>query len=360
MVRNRRIGSLVAVCGAVGALALGSQVPAHADAQAQSGDVVGVGSDTVQYVANFLDEGDPNGDAGFNAGVLNRAFSFDATTNANGVAVTTSDGSAPNTVYRGGQGAINPRANDSGSGIAALLADTTNKSVNFARASRLPNQGEESNADGTAEAGLHVYRIATDGLASGTAATTNAPASLSVNQLLSVYNCSITNWSGFSGGKSGTIAPYLPQTSSGTYKTFIADLTAANGGTAPTIGSCVTNGVQESDPSVLKGNPNAIVPFSTGRISLINTGYLGSTFANTVSAISGSGSYLDTRGLYIVVRQADLASTKKFEPGSTANFVATLFGSANSFYGAANQSDNYAAAGVNQSYKDCGKDPTSC
>src|SRR5450631_4285308 len=76
-------GMVVAVAGA---LTLGIFAPtmAHADLAPAAGDVVGVGSDTVQYIGDFGADGDYLGDSGYNAaGNVNRLVSFDATPDAN-------------------------------------------------------------------------------------------------------------------------------------------------------------------------------------------------------------------------------------------------------------------------------------
>jgi hypothetical protein len=67
----------------------------------------------------------------------------------------------------------------------------------------------------------------------------------------------------------------IPPSGSSIYKTFIADLTTANGGTAPTLGSDVKT-VEQNDPTAITGasSPaNAIVPFSAARLALWNDGY---------------------------------------------------------------------------------------
>ena len=67
------------------ALSIARIAPANADIAPSAGDIVGVGSDTVQNMANFLGDGDPFGaSSGINAsGGKNRFFSFGATPDAN-------------------------------------------------------------------------------------------------------------------------------------------------------------------------------------------------------------------------------------------------------------------------------------
>src|SRR3954462_7325817 len=72
---------------AVGALALGvlatAGQPAQADPAPGGTDIVGVGSDTLQYMLDFGADGDYNGTIGYNAGKLSRLISFDATPDSN-------------------------------------------------------------------------------------------------------------------------------------------------------------------------------------------------------------------------------------------------------------------------------------
>ena len=147
------------------ALAAGLAAPAAlADYAPGSGDVVGVGSDTVQYAGDFVADGDVLGDLGWNSsGAVNRLINFDATADANarlaygdgGVTGTCAPGQGgtagtgnqntthadtpctlnPTIVLRAG---LNPvlRPNGSGAGLNALLADTTTPfKINYVRRS---------------------------------------------------------------------------------------------------------------------------------------------------------------------------------------------------------------------------------
>src|SRR5262249_53735708 len=98
-------------------------------------------------------------------------------------------------------------------------------------------------------------------------------------QLVNVYKCSAgaTDWNSFNPAApvGSTIIPEIPQSGSGTGDTFRADLQAANGGTAVTLGGCVQT-VEENAPTSITGAStpaNAIAPFSSGRIALFNSGY---------------------------------------------------------------------------------------
>ena len=83
----KRAGGAVAVVAAA-AVSVALAAPANADTGAQAGDVVIVGSDTVQNAINFVLDGSPGVAGGYNTnGNLNRAVAFDATGDANGRAV---------------------------------------------------------------------------------------------------------------------------------------------------------------------------------------------------------------------------------------------------------------------------------
>lgn len=360
-----------AVAATVAALTVGLAGPAFADQQPRSTDVVGVGSDTVQYVANFVDDGSPNGLAGYNAlNTARRVWSFDATADAAGRTAYkngTSTALDSQVVLRAGTNPV-ARPNGSGSGIAALLADANHR-IDFVRSSRLPTAAEQTTAAGTAGfgAGIHVFRIATDGLEIAVNnAATNAPVGLSAAELVNIYNGTWTTWGqipGYTGSApTNTIIPVIPQSGSGTRNDFLNDLKAANGGVAITLGANVKV-AEEHDPAGITGQSapaDAIEPFSVGRYNLIQTGYLGTSApANAVKLLTGtapdaSAAYVLNRSLYILVRDADVNSTTPMQVGGTLNFVKTLFGTSTSFYAKAANSGLFTAAGVTQSWADLG------
>ncbi len=392
------------VAGGLGiTLSLGSS-PSFADVQPHGNDIVGVGSDTVQYVADFVNDGDPNSNSGYNnIERTRRIFNFDATTDAAGAAVYGPGGVAtvPNIVARAGGFPI-ARPNGSGDGIAQFLHDTTAPfKFNYVRSSRLPSAAEESTAAGIGSfgGGMHVYQIATDGLdiadnnqASGVTAgdpLTCVPAvGLTGTDLVNIYKGTYKKWSDVPGYVSpgGTCAtegilPTIPQSGSGTAKDFLADLqTNFNGGVAITLGTNVVVG-EEHDPRSItsvtshtdvNGNTvnkqDAIAPFSTGRYNLIQTGYFDHTLdvktpgtspvlSNTIALESGGSAYHLNRFLYIIVRQADVASATPFLPGGTQNWVTTFFGSSTSWYGKAANAALFTSAGVTQAWVDKGLNP---
>ena len=75
------------------ALCLGAVSPALADIAAGANDAVGTGSDTTQNVSNFLFDG-IGVNTGYNLGLKNRVFSFDAVGDANGRTAYTDNSAA--------------------------------------------------------------------------------------------------------------------------------------------------------------------------------------------------------------------------------------------------------------------------
>ena len=366
---------------AVTALSLALVAPASADMAPGADDIVGVGSDTVQNIGNFMADGDTNFAAsGVNSSVSkNRLISFDATPDANDRAGylngSTSAGLRPlnpTIILRAGSSPIQ-RPNGSGAGITALNKDTAAPfKINYVRSSRLPSVAEQNTAAGIAAfgGGLRVIKISTDALKAAVATTTNAPASLTAAQLVGIYQCTTTSWATV-GGTAGTIVPLIPQSGSGTRSSFLADLQAANGGTAITLGGCVQT-VEENDPAAITGlganAANAVAPFSEGRINLYNSGYFRDPAvafpggAAQTAGVKTTGGYVNNRGLYIVFRQSDATSTTKWQPGSTQNFANALFIGAGSYAASGDAAGAIAAAGATQTYLDCGFGPsvTAC
>lgn len=366
-------------------MAIGSS-PAFADYGPQAGDVVGVGSDTVQNAGDFIADGDTLGDAGYNAaGNVNRMINFSATADANDRAVYgNSAGSSvamtPTVILRAGTHPVG-RPNGSGSGMNALVADTAGTTINYVRSSSVSAiTGVAASVSG----GVHAVKIATDDLLMAAATTTNAVA-VTGSQLVSIYTCATTDWNAINSSApvGSTIVPEIPQSGSGTGKTFLADLKTFNGGTAPVIGSCVKT-VEENDPSSITTPPagtanNVIAPFSSGRKKLFDNGYFltpaafpgGSALTSGIQLLYGtqtadactapvagqSVAYCDTRGLFIAFRQNDATSATPWQPGSTRNWVKTLFWTGTTtkpFVQTSGGQALIAAAGVTPTYVDCG------
>ncbi|MFI5099931.1 MAG: substrate-binding domain-containing protein, partial [Actinomycetes bacterium] len=261
----------LAAMGAI-TLTVGLLAPAaSADYAPGAGDIVGVGSDTVQAVGDFVADGDFQADAGYNsAGNLNKVINFDATADANtrlayganglgpncapGTGGTAGTGNAnashadapctlnPTIVLRAGLHPVQ-RPNGSGAGTNALLNDKCGANpcgtgpfvINYARRSSPAGAGPVATAvTEFGGAGLDSITVGNDGLAMLSSSTTNAVA-LSVAQLNSIYACTATTWTAVGGASSATIVPLLPQIGSGTRTSF---LTAIGN---PVLGGCVAN-----------------------------------------------------------------------------------------------------------------------
>ena len=306
---------------------------AFADYAPAGGDIVGVGSDTLQAMVDFGADGDYVGDPGYNgAGNKFKVISIDATADANtrlaygpggangyGTAPTTSTGAlvttptpslncAPGTGAKIGTGnlstgdgtagdlpcVLNPtvvlraglapeqRPNGSGAGFKLLSADTVtatgstlgNPIGNGGRG--LVNFSRASSSQVTGNTSFNSVTLGSDTIqmlaADGSSgAPTNAVA-LTTAQLTQVYNCTLTDWGVAAGGSAtgNTILPLLPQVGSGTRKTFLGAISVT------TPGSCVQN-VEENDPLAIQDSSspaNAVEPMSSTRLNLfLGKGY---------------------------------------------------------------------------------------
>jgi hypothetical protein len=318
-----QIKKLAVAAGAVGALAFSllTAAPASADYAPNPSDVVGVGSDTVQYAIDFLADGDYNNDTGANLGNRNKIVNFDATPDANarlaygafglnGTSAATSN-CAPGTGGSNGSGnmntthtgdrpcVLNPtivlregqrpvqRPNGSGAGFNALKADVAaaTHNIDFARASSARTPGGTTYDSVT---------IGTDDLAMLVSSTTHA-VPLTKDELASVYNCTVTDWATF-GSTAGTIYPILPQVGSGTRSSFIGNI----GLTEADLGACVVN-AEENDAEAIDGAGvnaiNALEPMSSGRLNM----YLGKDSGGTSI---GAGYFNDPSCLYATAKAA--------------------------------------------------------
>lgn len=273
----------------VGALATASviagSVPAHAayipdnddtTLTPVSGDLIGVGSDTSQHALKLL------------ADIWNGQTPAPAVKLATYAATSGGDLNLPG-------GVTIPRPNGSGSGKGRLFGANNAPEVDFARSSSSLSTAET-------DAGLKQFPFAVDVLKTAVSGSgTNAPAAISAQDLVKIYNGTYTNWNQL-GGTAGVIVPMIPQSGSGTRSFFEAQLKAANGGADVTLAPSVV-AVQEHDPAPIAGNPNAVAPFSAGRAGLAG------------NALRLEGGFEAKRALYNVVRSADVA-----KPEITAMF----------------------------------------
>jgi len=397
--RHRR---LKAGLGAALALSLTmvlmAQTAAHADYAPSFSDVVGIGSDTVQYAIDFMADGFITGAPGYNGiGNLNRLVSFDGTADANSRVAYANNGVGSGTCHPG-EGALagtgndsadhanttcflNPtivlraglspvlRPNGSGAGFDAFRRDVdgTHHYVDFSRSSVC--QGSGTGCRGKNVTGIDSVQLGNDPFAILVANTTNS-VPLSASQLKLIYeantpNCLHWNDPAIGGTSANLIKPIIPQTDSGTFSSF----KSAVGIT--TLGNCGTQ-FEENDPTAISasGAPaDAIEPMSGGRLNLYQ-GLLGNGTSNgvggyfqdpscalevatpapacTTGATISPAVHLVTTGtptgtpapgvlwsitrpLYVFFRDSDVGNTapfgsdKPFQPGSTLNWVRTLF-----------------------------------
>jgi ABC-type phosphate transport system substrate-binding protein len=380
---------------------------ASADYAPQSGDVVGVGGDTAQYALQFAADGDTAGAVGFNgSGNKNRMVAFGATPDANGRSAYTNSvtsGAAsvplnPTDVLRAGTNPVQ-RVSSSGAAISALLADQNNPEViNYVFSTSLPSSAQQSQAASQGWGYLHVVEIGTDSVQiAADSAATNAPAGLSAAELLGIYTGAYTKWNQLpnnSSGSSDPIIPLLPPSGSSIYKTFLADLTTANGGSTPTLSNPNIKTVEQNDPTAITSSAtpaDTIVPFSAARLNLWNSGYFYNSAAvfgsnDTTAGNNGHGSAFPQTGTstplspgvgllkgtppdagavydspitdYVIFRQSDVSSTTSFEPGSPLNWVQFLFSDPSApgtpWFAQATGQTLVAAAGVTPAYDDLG------
>lgn len=250
-------GTFKIVLGAgviAGTVALGLG-PALADPPAgvtpAATDIVSVGSDTIQAVEDKLSI-DYN-----STNPTNPFYSYDAT--PAGSTITPKAGCATIT-----------RPNGSGAGIAALKAGAmtgSNYCVDIARSSRGPAAG-----DGSAGA-LAFVPFALDAVTWSANATTNAPVSLTTNQLKAIYSCDASilggnssgpvTWDEVGGTGNDQVVPVIPQSASGTRAFFLSKIGVT------TLGSCVVptdNSVEENEgTNAIFRNSNAndeVFPYS--------------------------------------------------------------------------------------------------
>ncbi|MFJ3581452.1 substrate-binding domain-containing protein [Streptomyces sp. NPDC090127] len=221
-----RIGAVV------GAAALGLGVMAAPAAQADPAPITdyrqltAVGSDTTQDVLNGL--GNSVRDAA-NAKII-------ASWNATGSA----------TIKTKATNCVINRPNGSSAGIDALrnAVDTASGCVDVARSSRGPVD--------TTTTDLAFIPFAKDAVTWAKQSTSGLPSNLTQAQLKGIYECTLTSLNGVA------LTPILPQANSGTRQFFLSSIGVA------TPGSCVTQGAQENDGTVLD-SAGDVVPYSVAQ-----------------------------------------------------------------------------------------------
>jgi ABC-type phosphate transport system substrate-binding protein len=244
----------VAAAATVAAITAG---PALADPIGNNGkpvtpaasDVVGVGSDTIEYL---LDQISVNYNATHSGPHL---YSWDATNPTTGAV-------GDKIALKSGCTKI-ARPNGSSAGISALDNNTKDGAshfcIDYARSSR----GRAATDPAKGPGGILFVALAKDAVTYATRTAshggTDAPGNLSTAQLTKIYTCAVKNWNQV-GGKNAAIHPFLPQTGSGTRAFFLKAINVT------TPGTCVNSSVQENEgTNKLLNSANAIVPFSIAK-----------------------------------------------------------------------------------------------
>jgi ABC-type phosphate transport system substrate-binding protein len=257
-------------------------------------DIVGVGSDTTQFVM------DAYATAYNKTNPARKLYSWDAVKPGTNPPVT---GDPIKT--KAGCATI-ARPNGSTAGIAALQASLAagNHCIDFARSSAPKASTGQSN--------LAFFAFARDGVTWAAKPSNHTPSSLTPAQLAQIYTCQVTNWHSISASlPSNTIAPFLPQAGSGTRKFF----EAAIGISDTQVGSCVNQSIEENDGRPLAGNLNAIAPYSIAR--WINQTPKGSGGTGGEADIRGGVTLRSINGTSPTVRNAKthkITLNRKFTP----------------------------------------------
>jgi hypothetical protein len=330
----------------------------------------------------FGADGDTSGDPGYNsAGNVYKLVTFGATPDGNARAgyANGSTETAPiplnaTDVLRAGTSPVQ-RVQSSGAAITALLADTASPEViNYVFSASEPTAAQQSQAATNGWGFLHVVQLGGDAVKIAADTTSNAPAGLSINELLGIYKGTYTKWNqlpGNSGGSADTIIALLPPSSSSITKTFLADLKSANGGTAPTLANPNIATVEQNDPTAVTASSapaDAIVPFSSARLALYQSGYFhnpattfpgGAAINPGVATLTGTppdagSAYTSVVNHYVIYRQSDQNSTTSWQPGGTKNWVQTLFSGTHPFFDTGAGLADIAAAGTTPAYNDLG------
>jgi ABC-type phosphate transport system substrate-binding protein len=221
----------------------------------QSFDVVGVGSNTTQYV---MDQMSVNYNSTVKVHNANHPwfFSWDA------VKPGTSGTTPTNIVTKAGCPVI-VRPNGSTAGLKALDANTFDGKtghycIDFGRSSG----ARSTSAPKPGPGGVLYVEFAKDAITWAARSTahggTDAPATLTKAQLIGIFTCKTTNWHAV-GGKNAAIKVYLPQPGSGTLSTWEKFMGIT------TVGSCVSQAPEENEGTFAGFNSaNAIAIYSIG------------------------------------------------------------------------------------------------
>jgi phosphate transport system substrate-binding protein len=227
-----------------------------------------VGSDTTQDVMNAV-VGNYNADTSYNNDTNTPADDRDILRNVLSVQGTPLNvpadehcGSITYHTPAGGGEVASP--NGSGAGRDALKASVLagDGCIDIARSSGAPRA--VGSGAGQDPASFEYYAFALDAVG-WSSASTLAPASLTQAQLISIYNCTFTNWNQVGGG-SGAIQRYWPQAGSGTRSFAQSDLLNGFDPTTVSSGSCPAVVLTQENSGELVDTNNAeqtaILPYS--------------------------------------------------------------------------------------------------
>jgi ABC-type phosphate transport system substrate-binding protein len=221
----------------------------------QAFDIVGVGSNTTQFVIDQIS-------TLYNATVKTHnakhpwLFSWDA------VKPGTASNSKTNIIPKAGCTKI-VRPNGSTAGLKAMIVNAKDKGffcIDFGRSSGSRNPI----APPPGKNGTFYVEFAKDAITWATRAAgfggSNAPASLNKAQLVSIFTCKATDWS-MVGGKPGKIQVFLPQQGSGTLSTWEKFM----GIDATKVPSCISQAPEENEGTFAGfKSPNAVFIYSIG------------------------------------------------------------------------------------------------
>jgi ABC-type phosphate transport system substrate-binding protein len=154
-------------------------------------------------------------------------------------------------------------ANGSSAGIALLVAGAKGARGAFCEDFARSSRARKPTDPGFKAGGIAFVKFARDAITYATRTrSTNAPRNLSTAELHAINSCTFRTWNQVGGTSHATIRAILPQSSSGTRSSFLADIGVA------TPGTCVISSptLEENQGlSPIFNNPNAIVPFSIGK-----------------------------------------------------------------------------------------------
>lgn len=378
--RRKTVGAAFVALATASTLAL-SLTPAEADFSPQPNDVVSTGSDIIQNSFNFLADGYHELPGYNSAGNRWRFVNFDSSGDAQGrsaftdprlLPTITSGGEKyvkqsdvkllnPTISLRAGQDLVVRPSGGGGGGVNAIIADDEGN-IDVGRTPNPLTPTNQSNAQGNLGSKLLRVQVATDRQLIATATTTNAPATISAQAILNIYNGTWLTWGDVSctctTHTGDTIIPLTLPSDAGMWTTFIANVGKQNTGVVVNDGTLRGNSnsiqVQQNDPTAITSlapaqRANAIVPFPRGRFKTLNAGYY--TDATTTNAynleperlsVTASGiklldgdstadntsptsPYGGNFGYNAILRESDFVSTTPWQPGSTLNWVQALF-----------------------------------